>query len=39
MLRQKKVLLPLVFGCAKLAEYIVGRDVTVESYRKPLEAI
>ena len=35
----EKELLAVVFGCAKLAEYIVGRDVTVESYRKPLEAI
>ena len=35
----EKELLPVVFGCAKFAEYIVGRDVTVESDRKPLEAI
>ena len=31
--------LAVVFGCAKFAEYIVGRDVTVESDHKPLEAI
>ena len=35
----EKELLAVVFGCAKLAEYIVGHDVTVESYRRPLEAI
>lgn len=35
----EKVLLAVVFGCAKFAEYIVGRDVTVESDHKPLEAI
>lgn len=35
----EKELLPVVFGCAKFAEYIVGRDVTVESDHKPLEAI
>ena len=29
----------MVFGCAKFAEYIVGRDVTVESDHKTLEAI
>ena len=29
----------MVFGCAKFAEYVVGRDVTVESDHKPLEAI
>ena len=26
----EKELLAVVFGCAKFAEYIVGRDVTVE---------
>ena len=35
----EKELLAVVFGCAKFAEYIVGRDVTVESDHKPLEAI
>ena len=29
----------MVFGYAKFAEYIVGRDVTVESDHKSLEAI
>ena len=29
----------MVFGWAKFAEYIVGRDVTVESDHKPLEVI
>ena len=35
----EKELLAVVFGCAKFAEYIVGRDVTVELDHKPLEAI
>ena len=35
----KKELLAVVFGCAKCAEYIVGRDVTVEWDHKPVEAI
>ena len=35
----EKELLAVVFGCAKFAECIVGRDVTVESDHKPLEAI
>ena len=35
----EKELLAVVFGCAKFAEYIVGRDVTVESDHKPLESI
>ena len=35
----EKELLAVVFGCAKFAEYIVGREVTVESDHKPLEAI
>ncbi|PFX19094.1 Retrovirus-related Pol polyprotein [Stylophora pistillata] len=34
----EKELLTVVFGRAKFAEYIVGRDVTVESDHKPLEA-
>ena len=28
-----------VFGCAKFEEYIVGRDVTIETDHKPLESI
>ena len=35
----EKELLAAVFRCIKFAEYIVGRDVTVESDHKPLEAI
>ena len=35
----EKELLAVVFGCAKFAEYIVGRDVTDESGHKPLEPI
>ena len=34
-----KELLAIVFGCAKFAEYVVGRDTTVETDHKPLEAI
>ena len=34
-----KELSAVVFGCAEFAEYIVGRDVTVEWDYKPLEAI
>lgn len=35
----EKELLAIVFGCAKFAEYVVGRDTTVETDHKPLEAI
>ena len=35
----EKEFLAVVFGCAKFAEYIVGRNVTVESDHKLLEAI
>ena len=35
----EKKLLAVVFCCAKFAECIVGRHVTVESDHKPLEAI
>ena len=33
----EKELLAVVFGCAKFEEYIVGRDVTIETDHKPLE--
>jgi len=35
----EKELFAVVFGCAKFGEYIVGRDITVESDHKPLESI
>ena len=35
----EKELLAVVFVSAKFAEYIAGRDVTIESDHKPLEAI
>ena len=35
----EKELLAMVFGCAKFEEYIVGRDVTIETDHKPLESI
>ena len=35
----EKELLAVVFGCSKFDEYIVGRDVKVETDHKPLESI
>ena len=35
----EKELLAVVFGCAKFEEYIVGRDLTIETDHKPLESI
>ena len=35
----EKELLAVVFRCAKFEEYIVGRDVTIETDHKPLESI
>ena len=35
----EKELLAVVFGCAKFEEYIVGRNITIETDHKPLESI
>lgn len=35
----EKELLAVVFGCAKFDEYIVGREIAVETDHKPLESI
>ena len=35
----EKELLAVVFWCVKFGEYIVGRDVTIETDHKPLESI
>lgn len=35
----KKELLAIVFGLEKFEHYVYGREVTVESYHKPLEII
>ena len=39
LIQIEKELLAVVFGSARLEEYIVGHDITVESDCKPLEAI